>query len=138
MKERRNEFRTLRLVSSQEQREIGRRVALARKRAGMTQRELADALGVTTRSIQHYESGAVVPYKHLRRLELLTRTRPGWILDGKGEPEGSFGLEQVWEALEQHRELMLAHLEEMQRHTERLREYREAAAQRRRDRESED
>ena len=64
----------------EEKTRVGRRVAEARRRAGLTQRELADGLGVTVRSVQLYESGSVIPYKHLRRIELLTQTRPGWIL----------------------------------------------------------
>jgi transcriptional regulator with XRE-family HTH domain len=118
----------------EDRKRIGQRVASARRRAGMTQRELADALGVTTRSIQHYEAGAVIPYKHMRRLELLTRTRPGWILAETDESRESVALEHVWEVLERHRQLMIRHLEEMQRHTERLREFRELAELRRNER----
>jgi PAS domain S-box-containing protein len=55
--------------------EIGARLAQARKQAGLTQKALAEGLGVTRRSIQGYEAGTVVPYKHLDRLgELLGRT----------------------------------------------------------------
>jgi PAS domain S-box-containing protein len=63
-------------------REIGRRLAQARREAALTQQQVADELGVTRRSLQGYEAGAVVPYKHLDRLgELLGRT-PQWFLTG--------------------------------------------------------
>jgi PAS domain S-box-containing protein len=63
--------------------EIGARLAQARKQAGMTQKALAESVGVTRRSIQGYEAGTVVPYKHLERLgELLGRTA-SWFLAGE-------------------------------------------------------
>jgi PAS domain S-box-containing protein len=62
--------------------QIGARLAQARKQAGITQKALAESLGVTRRSIQGYEAGTVVPYKHLDRLaELLGRTHT-WFLSG--------------------------------------------------------
>lgn len=48
--------------------ELGWRIARARGAAGLTQQQLADELGVTRRSVQGYESGAVAPYRHLARL----------------------------------------------------------------------
>lgn len=48
--------------------ELGRRIAQARAAAQLTQQELADELGVTRRSVQGYEAGAVAPYRHLERL----------------------------------------------------------------------
>jgi transcriptional regulator with XRE-family HTH domain len=113
-------------VLLEEKLRVGRRVAEARRRAGFTQRELAEALGVTVRSIQLYESGSVIPYKHLRRIELLTRTRPGWILGENSDHDAALllTLEGVREALRQHQELVAEHVEEMRRHTEQLREHR--------------
>jgi PAS domain S-box-containing protein len=62
--------------------QIGARLAQARKQAGITQKALGASLGVTRRSIQGYEAGAVVPYKHLDRIaELLGRTHT-WFLSG--------------------------------------------------------
>ena len=110
----------------EEKTRVGRRVAEARRRAGLTQRELAEGLGVTVRSVQLYESGSVIPYKHLRRIELLTRTRPGWILGDDSEHDAALllTLEGVRDALRQHQELVAAHVEEMRRHTEQLAEHR--------------
>jgi DNA-binding XRE family transcriptional regulator len=48
--------------------ELGRRIAQARAAARLTQQELAEELGVTRRSVQGYEAGAVAPYRHLERL----------------------------------------------------------------------
>jgi transcriptional regulator with XRE-family HTH domain len=62
--------------------EIGRRVAQARKEAGLTQQELADRLEVTKRSLQGYESGAVIPYRHLGRLADLLGRGAAWFLAG--------------------------------------------------------
>ena len=65
-------------------REIGKRIKLARQEAGgMTQRELADLLGVTERSVAAYESGAVVPYRFLRKLEENLAKPAAWILYGE-------------------------------------------------------
>jgi transcriptional regulator with XRE-family HTH domain len=63
--------------------EIGRRIAMARREAdGMTQRELADLLGVTERSVASYEAGDVVPYRFMRELEAAFGTPTAWILYG--------------------------------------------------------
>ena len=59
---------------------VGRRIALARREAGLTQQELADALGVTRRSLQGYEAGTVVPYKHLGTLGRILDRPPQWFL----------------------------------------------------------
>lgn len=65
--------------------EIGERIALARKEAdGMTQRELADLLGVTERSVAAYEAGDVIPYRFMRQLESLLNRPASWILYGEG------------------------------------------------------
>jgi PAS domain S-box-containing protein len=64
---------------------IGRRIAQARKEAGLTQQELADRLLVTRRSVQGYESGAVVPYKRLNTLAEALGRPAAWFL--AGDPE---------------------------------------------------
>ena len=51
-----------------ELRRLGRRIARARAAAQLTQQQLAAELGVTRRSVQGYESGAVAPFRHLDRL----------------------------------------------------------------------
>ncbi len=63
--------------------EVARRIAQARKEAdGMTQRELADLLGVTERSVAAYESGEVIPYRFMRDLEKYLNRPAGWFLHG--------------------------------------------------------
>jgi PAS domain S-box-containing protein len=47
---------------------VGRRIARARKEAGLTQEDLAVRVGVTRRSIQGWEAGSIAPYRHLDRL----------------------------------------------------------------------
>jgi transcriptional regulator with XRE-family HTH domain len=79
--------------------EVGRRIAIARNAAGLTQEELANRLGVTRRSIQGYEAGRVAPFRHLDRLSELLDRSTGWFL--LGEPPASD--EALQEALRQHR-----------------------------------
>lgn len=111
---------------------MGARIAAARREAGLTQRELAKRLGVTPRSIQNYESGAIVPYKHLRRIEVLAHKRVGWILGGAGgDDDMTATLRRLEEALERHHVLLQEHLETMRRQTELLRRQREASSRRR-------
>ena len=61
-------------------RDLGRRIARARAAAQMTQQELADALGVTRRSVQGYEAGKVGPYRHLDRLADVLGCSKSWLL----------------------------------------------------------
>lgn len=60
---------------------IGARIARARRESGLTQEELASLVGVTARSIQGYEAGRVVPYRHLSRLAEITDRELGWFLE---------------------------------------------------------
>jgi transcriptional regulator with XRE-family HTH domain len=70
---------------------IGERIARARKESGLTQEELASRVGVTARSIQGYEAGKVVPYRHLSRLAEITGRELAWFL----ESDDSAALAQV-------------------------------------------
>jgi transcriptional regulator with XRE-family HTH domain len=64
-------------------RDIGERIALARRQAGaMTQEQLAELLNVSTRSVQDYEAGATIPWKHFQRLEIIFEKPLGWFLHG--------------------------------------------------------
>jgi PAS domain S-box-containing protein len=65
--------------------EIGNRIAQARKEAGLTQQELAERLLVTRRSVQGYESGAVVPYRRLNTLAEALGRSAAWFLSGDPE-----------------------------------------------------
>lgn len=81
-------FRTFLLVEQFAAREIGDRIAEARRRAnGMTQQTLGDLIGVSARSIQDYEAGVTIPWKHMREIAEITETRVEWLLHGEGEPD---------------------------------------------------
>ena len=96
-------FRTFLLVSQFEAEEIGARIALARNERGMTQEELAGAATFSKRSLQDYETGVTIPYKHLRELSSLLGREVEWFLRGETEIDVDrlTGLEaQLREALE--------------------------------------
>lgn len=84
-------LRTLLLLSVFEPEDIGARIAVARREAGLTQEELADLVGVSTRSLQGYESGDVIPYRHMEKLAAVTRRSVAWLLHGDIENETSVG-----------------------------------------------
>ena len=70
--------------------ELGVRLKEARREAGgISQSELAELLGVTKRSVQLYESGKVVPYRHLRELEEILGRPVAWFLYGDDGVRGS-------------------------------------------------
>jgi transcriptional regulator with XRE-family HTH domain len=71
----------------QNEREIGLRIAAARRESGLTQAEFAKLVGVTSRSVQAYEAGKIVPWRHLDRFEEITRRPRSWFLRGSAEPE---------------------------------------------------
>lgn len=70
---------------------IGERIARARReKDGMTQRELSLSFTppLTERSIAEWESGRVIPYKHMRDLGRLLGRPASWFLYGE---EGNNG-----------------------------------------------
>lgn len=63
---------------------VGGRVKIARQEAdGMTQRELADLVGVTERSIAAVERGEWIPYRHMSKLERIFERPAAWFLYGE-------------------------------------------------------
>lgn len=92
--------------------EVARRIAQARKEAdGMTQRELADLLGVTERSVAAYESGEVIPYRFMRDLERFLNRPVGWFLHG----DASVGSEH-----DQQFEILLKEIKKLQAEVRKL------------------
>ena len=65
---------------------FGDRVRKARRVAGMTTREFADALGITTAALSQYETDRSYPRRArelAERIELTTGVPAGWLV---GEP----------------------------------------------------
>lgn len=81
------EFRRFLLVAQFEAKEIGARIAQARLEAGLTQEQLAELAPFSTRSLQDYERGAVIPYKQMRDLSRLLDRPVEWFLHGEDEEE---------------------------------------------------
>ena len=78
-------FRTFLLMRQFAAQEIGERIKQARLEAGgMTQEELADALDVSTRSLQAYEAGDTIPWKHFQALTRIFDRPLEWFLHGEG------------------------------------------------------
>jgi transcriptional regulator with XRE-family HTH domain len=68
---------------------VGARIQLARERAGLGQKELAEAVGVTARAIGGYEAGAINPKMKLRALAEQTGVSWEWLSYGDDGPPGS-------------------------------------------------
>jgi len=66
--------------------QTGRRLASARKDAHLSQETLAAELGVTLRTVQNYEAGRFVPYRHLSSLTRLLGRSSSWLLYGEESP----------------------------------------------------
>lgn len=93
-------FRTFLLMQQFAAREIGARIAQARREAdGMTQDDLADALNVSKRSVQEYEAGNTIPWKHFSRLEEVFEQPLAWFL--RGEERSDEETKQLDERLEE-------------------------------------
>lgn len=78
-------LRTFLLMRQFEAQEIGARIAQARKELGLTQEQLAEMASFSRRSLQDYESGLTIPYRHFRELSRLLRRTPEWFLYGDDE-----------------------------------------------------
>jgi len=68
--------------------EIGARIKQARLEAGLTQEELAGLGKFSSRSVQGWESGARIPFKHIAELGMLLRKTSEWFLYGD-EPDST-------------------------------------------------
>lgn len=80
-------FRSFLLVAQLEAGEIGDRIRRARVEAGLTQEALAEMASFSKRSLQDYEGGVTIPYRHFRELAGLLNKEPAWFLYGDGEEE---------------------------------------------------
>src|SRR4051812_3110916 len=81
-------FRTFLLMQQFAAQEIGARIEQARKERGLTQEQLADLVtGFSKRSLQDYEAGKTIPYKHLAELSRLLNRPQEWFLYGDDEEE---------------------------------------------------
>jgi transcriptional regulator with XRE-family HTH domain len=64
--------------------EIGARIRQARlEHDGLTQENLAAMASFSKRSLQYYEAGVTIPYKHLRELSRLLNKPEDWFLYGE-------------------------------------------------------
>lgn len=61
---------------------FGRRLTEARRDAHLSQRAVAAELGVSVRTLQNYEAGRFVPYRHLDTLSALLGRSRAWLLYG--------------------------------------------------------
>ena len=98
-------FRTFLLVSQLEAEGIGARIAQARMEAGLTQEQLADlAVGFSKRSLQDYEAGVTIPYKHLREIGALLNRDVEWFLHGQPDKPDQDQISRLSEQVEGLRE----------------------------------
>ena len=61
---------------------IGARIKQARDERGMTQEDLAAMASFSKRSLQNYEAGVTVPYKHMAEIGRLVNRQQEWLLYG--------------------------------------------------------
>jgi len=82
-------------------REIGARIAEARRAAGLTQEDLAALASFSKRSLQDYETGMTFPYRHLRELSSLLGPPVEWLLHGDPPQVNDDRFDRLEEQLEQ-------------------------------------
>lgn len=81
-------------------RQIGQRIRLARERRGLTQTELAHALGKNATTISNYENGSrTLPITELPKLAQTLHVPIGYFFTFSVTPEASTGVEDILEAL---------------------------------------
>lgn len=68
-------------------RAFGRRLAQARREAGLTQATLAQRIGVTVRAVQYWEAGYAMPKLKLGHMAAVVRRSPAWLRTGTDEDE---------------------------------------------------
>lgn len=102
-------FRSFLLMQQFAAGEIGARIAQARKERGLTQEELAGMSSFSKRSLQDYETGVTIPYRHLQELGRLLHRPTEWFLYGEDvESSSSMGerLDRIQEDIAELRALL--------------------------------
>lgn len=72
-------------MSQFEAKEIGARIAQARRQAGLNQDEFAEMAPFSLRSLQDYEQGKTIPYRQMRDISKLLGKPVEWFLHGEAE-----------------------------------------------------
>lgn len=80
-------LRTLLLADVFDQGAIGERIARAREEAGLRQEDLAELVGVATRTIQNYEAGSTTAYRKINKISEVTARSVEWILHGEKQEQ---------------------------------------------------
>ena len=75
-------LRTFQLMTQFNPTEIGVRIKQARLEVGLTQEELAGLGTFSSRSVQGWEGGWRIPFKHMAELGVLLRKTSEWFLYG--------------------------------------------------------
>jgi len=65
---------------------VGSRIAMIMKKAGITQRQLADSLGISQPAVSLYLQGRLPPPDVLLKIARLGNTTMEWLLTGEGSP----------------------------------------------------
>lgn len=73
----------------QSYKDINKRFKQTRAEAGMTQEEMAEAVGITRSAVKQIETGRMIPNIYiLRRWRQVFKRSYDWILDGKEKSQG--------------------------------------------------
>ena len=66
---------------------LGKRIAAARKKAKLTQKQVGDALGLTAQAVSDWERDQTRPeIENLRQLVHILKTTAHWLLEGNNAP----------------------------------------------------
>jgi transcriptional regulator with XRE-family HTH domain len=95
------DFANFLLAMQFEAKEIGARIAKARKEAGLSQEELAEMAPFSKRSLQDYEGGVTIPYRHLQFLGRILGREIDWFLHGTEETNDGPDLSEINAKLDQ-------------------------------------
>jgi transcriptional regulator with XRE-family HTH domain len=74
------------MISEEGEASGGRIVQARLENGGMQQKQLAEALGLSARSVQSYESGEIIPWRFMEDLERILHKPAIWFM--RGEPTG--------------------------------------------------
>lgn len=80
-------LRKLLLVQAIDPGMVGARIRQARLEAGLTQDEFAHLVGVTLRTVQHWEAGDSVPYRTMDQIAKALNREVTWFLHGEDDDD---------------------------------------------------